>query len=846
MQFLDRDISCYNNPLIIKYAQARGISEKVLFKGIEEYYDLLTNPLEWADARVVVTFVDNFRIAFGGSTSSLVEAATEISKNQISFFQLFFLKISPLELIARKLTKHAETNIAKSVKMSLQLIAPGKAIYRVRPDGQPGKYSECICAYNKGCAIGVVLRKGLRNLHVKELSCAATTDAEECIYEFTYDPDPLIIEKLKSWFFFRFRSQDQILAHMESAHQQLQKKHDEIKSLQEFYSHLMANMGEAVVWCNKDGIIGFSNPGFLRISGLDEQATKSKYIFDIARLSVENGRDLLEQCIGKPMQPLTVQMQFPDNVNGMRIGEASVMYVESSSQVPGFLIVIRDVTKAREIEKKLYIAENRYRSLYENSPALIVGLNTVGKIIYANPATVENLGFSEEELKNMDFTDLISPDSNTEIRKAFIDRFVDISQLTEVHFKTRDGQWKAAAISLYKLLDEDGSIAGMAAIGIDITETQRLNEQIIKTQRMELLGQLAGGLAHDFKNVLSTIKGYSQIISMKTAEEKTKNMSKTICTATNRANELVQKLLSFSRGDTEIRQIKTNLNEIMKEVRGLVSGSISSSITIHFEIPDEQFFIMGDSGSIHQVILNLCMNSKDALLEKKHDGNEKMITISIYRLEQKNEVRIEVADNGPGIQPHIIEKIFDPYFTTKKEKGGNGLGLSMVYGIVKQHKGKISVDSKPGEGATFMVDLPLIPAENAHIKMVSNVIMVLDDEPGMRALYGEVLRHYGYESVEFENTEKAIRWLSDNREHAWFAIANLFMPDMDPQAFLNTCNGIKERFSVFWISGFPVPDNLKTTITPDGFMMKPVTPYDFMERIKNFAKLTHKEALTPG
>jgi PAS domain S-box-containing protein len=633
---------------------------------------------------------------------------------------------------------------------------------------------------------------------------------------------------------------------MESAHQQLQTKHTELKSLQEFYSHLMANMDEAVVWCDKDGIIGFSNPGFLRLSGLDEQSTNSKYFFDIARLSAENGRDLLEQCIGKPMQPLTVQMRFPDDGNGMRIGEASVMYVESSGQVPGFLIVIRDVTKAQEIEKKLYLAENRYRSLYENSPALIVGLNTVGKIIYANPAAVESLGFSEEELKNMNFTDLISPDSNTEIRNAFIDRFVDSSQLTEVHFKTRDGQWKAAAISLYKLLDEDGRVAGMAAIGVDITETQRLNEQIIKTQRMELLGQLAGGLAHDFKNILATIKGYSQIISVKTTEDKTKKMAETIFTATDRANELVQKLLSFSRGDTQIRYTRTNLNEIIKEVSGLVTGSISSSITIRFQIPDEQLFFMGDSGSIHQVILNLCMNAKDALLEKYSNGGEKTITIKIYKIEHKNEIRIEVTDNGPGIQPHIIEKIFDPFFTTKKGKGGNGLGLSMVYGIVKQHKGEISVDSKPGEGATFMIDLPLLPADEAQTKTVSNVIIVLDDEPGMRALCGEVLRHYGYEAVEFESTEKAIKWLKENREHAWFAISDVFMPDMDPPVFLSTCKDIKDGFRVFWISGFPIPDNLKTTITPDGFMMKPLAPYDFMERIKKFANLPQSEVFTGG
>jgi two-component system cell cycle sensor histidine kinase/response regulator CckA len=836
LYFTDRDASCYSIPLLVNYAKELGISEDVLFNGIEEYKSLLKNPLEWADGRLVVHFFNNVKEELGGKEEALVEAGKKIIQSQIGFFQLFFLKIAPLNLIAKKLSRHAKSEITKNKILTLELQSSGKGTFTVHP-GSKDKYSSSICAFNKGCAIGVALLKGLKNLRVRELSCAAKTDAEECVYEFTYDPDPPLIEKLKSWFFFRVRSQDQILAHMESAHKQLQTKHTELKSLQEFYSHLMVNMDEAVVWCGKDGTIGFSNPAFFRMTGLDEQTITGKHFFDIARLSAGNGLELLERCIGKPMQPLAVEMRFPDNGNRVRIGEASVMYVESSDRVPGFLIVIRDVTSAREIEKKLYLAENRYRSLYENSPALIIGLDTVGKIIYANPAAVESVGFSEEELKGMDFIDLISPDSNIDIRKVYIDRLVDPSQLTEIHFKTRDGQWKVAAMSVYKLLDENGSVAGVAAIGVDITETQRLNEQIIKTQRMELLGQLAGGFAHDFKNILTTVSGYSQLIMMKAAEQEIKKMAGTIFTGTDRANELIQKLLSFSRGDTKIGLVRTNLNEIIKEVVGLVTGSISSSIKISFQVPDEQLFFMGDSGSIHQVILNLCMNAKDALLEKYGKGGDGAISVKVYRMERGDEVRIEVADNGPGIQPHIIEKIFDPFFTTKKGRGGNGLGLSVVYGIVKQHKGNITVDSKPGEGATFMVDLPLLPAVDSQAQAVSSVIMILDDEPGMRVLCSETLRHYGYESVEFTSAEKAIKWLSENRENVWFAISDVFMPDMNPPTFLRACNDIKEGFKIFWISGFPVPDHLRATISPDSFMMKPLAPYDFMERVKKFAKV---------
>jgi PAS domain S-box-containing protein len=379
LQYVDRDASCYSIPLVVKFAKERGISEKQLFNGIEAYKDLVMNPLEWTDARVVVRFMDNFRIALGNSDDLLVEAAADIIRNQVSFFQLFFIKIAPLSLISKKLSKHAASGISKNKTMSFELPSPGKAILSIRPHATKDKYSASICSFNMGCAIGAADLKGIKNLKVKELSCAARTNAKECVYEFTWDRRP-IIETLKSWFFLHFGSQTQILSHMESAHQQLQTQHKELKSVQEFYAHVMANMDEAVAWCDQEGIITFANPGFSHLTGLDERVIAGKHIFEITRPTSKKKSKLFEQCIAAPMAPQSVELELSLSNNSKKLGEASFTYVVSQERNPGFLVVIRDVTEAREIERQLRLETSRVAQLDLQRTALEKDLEVTGMI----------------------------------------------------------------------------------------------------------------------------------------------------------------------------------------------------------------------------------------------------------------------------------------------------------------------------------------------------------------------------------------------------------------------------------------------------------------------------------
>lgn len=824
------EISCYSTSLMVLYARSKGLSDRVIFRNIEKHSDLLMNHLEWTTFEVWEILAENIKQIYPDENRALVRIGKEISDKYISNFQLFILKIAPKKLLHLRINKHF-SEINKNLDVQI-IIDKSRSTIAFTPLDK-SRYSANLCEYNLGCTYSICMHKGLRNVQVEELQCVLT-GAESCVYKMTWSSKAGLVEKLKSWFMLRVSSQEQILSHIETAHQKLQSQYEQIKSLQEFYSHIMTNMGEAVVWCDRDGLIKFTNPGFFQFTGLNEKAVLNNPFWDFIRIfeKDEKAESIFQNCKDTPFKSVNIEIECERVDFRKHIGQANVAFIESNNREAGFLIVIRDITEEKEVEKQLYLVQSRYRSLYENSPALIVGLDTLGKIIYANPSMVNQTGYSENELKSMSFKDLIAPNSNQDLSTAFLEKMNSSSLLQEVHFKTKDNQWKTAALSTYPLFDSEGHIAGLAGIGVDITETKRLNEQITKTQRMELIGQLAGGLFHDFSNILSLISGYSKLINMRSTDEKSRAMSETILNASSRAYELIKKLVSFSKGNTEIGFSRVNLNKVAEEVSGLVRGYTTNSVKVTFQIPEEQLIIMGDSGSIYQCILNLCTNARDALKEKNvTDG---IISVRLCKVEGRDQVKIEVEDNATGIAPQLLEKIFDPFFSTKKDKGGSGMGLSVVYGIVQSHKGTVSVDSRPGEGSTFTIELPLLSTQSdtEDKKSESGTVVILDDDPSIRGLCMEILRYHHYNTVEISTEKAALQWLTDHHEEARFILSEVYVPDMVPGFFTQQVSKISKRLEIVWMSGYPVQNDLKGLITEDHFIKKPFTPFGLMEFIR--------------
>ncbi len=703
---MDKQVSCYSSALVYNHAKNLGLTEKQLLLEIESFKETLINPYEWTSSDIWVKLARNIENGFPGRPNPLFDIGSEIIKQQMSSFQLLFLKTAPPSLILKKTKQHFENSIHKGIKVDLFLKQQGEGYISFKPENRE-TYSTQICDFNRGCTYGVLTLKGYRNVRIQEIQCAARGSSEACTYKFTWDPAPSIIDSIKNFLFFRFRDHHTIIKHMEESHYALQQQYQSILSIRDFYSHIMQNMQEAIIWLTENGHIEFANASFCNLTGhIPSEVEGRKFINFLAD---DQSKAIFEQTASLhqryPMRQKIIELAFSRLGGETRIGQATVLWVTSDHREPGFIISIRDITESKNMERKLKLAENRYRAMYENSPALIVGLDLSGNVLYANPAMIEQTGYSEEELRSMHFSTLIAPNANFDTNRLLEGLIKQPTRLQEVRFKTKSGDWKTIAFNSYHIFDDYG-VGGIAGIGIDITETKRLNEHLIKTQRMDLLGQMAGGLAHDFNNIMTAINGYAYMISQWSSEEKIRKDASTIVNAADRASVLVRKLLSFSRGDSvELKEF--DLCELMKEAGALIRGTTPSNVKVLYDIPETPVYIIGDPTKIHQCILNLGVNSRDAIGRKSNCS----ITLSLKTSpKDKNRIWIQIDDTGTGIPPDIIDRIFDPFFSTKEKKEGTGLGLSVVYGIIKSHEGDILIDSRPGEGTTFTLDLPLKPS----------------------------------------------------------------------------------------------------------------------------------------
>lgn len=822
-----KETSCYSSNLLIDYSISKGIPEKLLFKDIEQYSEILKNPLEWINFDVWNTLACNFEMAYGNKPNILFEVGKEIQINQISNFQLLFFKIAPLKLIIPNVGQHIEKNINKNLIAESILYPNCKLSFSITPKNK-NNCSTQLCDFNRGCAYAVLLLKGYKNIKVEEISCAARGDSPSCIYNFSWDPAPSTIEKIRDIFYFRFSSQKAILSHIEESHEKLQSQYKELEATKDFYSHIMTNLNESVLWLERNGIITFANQGFLSLTNLKQEEVHGRCFADflLKESTILEYKKLSEQCLKSPLVPITSEFIIHTGEGKERIGQTSITWVSSQHRDPGFLLCIRDITASKKIQQQLFMAENRYKALYENSPAIIIGLNSSGTFIYVNPAMEEQSGYTEEELKTMHFGQLVAPNAEFDADRILVNMLSGQTHLQEVHFKSKDDQWKCVTLNTYPLYDSQNGIAGFAGIGVDVTETKRLNEQIIKAQRMELLGQLAGGLAHDFNNLLSAISGYSLFIQMQSTEEKIKKYGETIGKAGIRAADLVKNLLAFSRGDVGKTE-RFDVNEIVREVGKIMVGVATSSIEIKTELPNEPQYVMGNPGKIHQCIMNLCVNAKDAIGKKSGS-----IIIRVVFAENKDGyLWIQVEDTGTGIPPVIIEKIFDPFFTTKKKKEGTGLGLSVVYGIIKSHKGDIFVDSRPGEGTTFTMELPRFKEE--FEQTIKKSILVLDSDDLIRNYCIEILKGSGHNVIDFSSVTDAKRWMQEHKNEIQLVLSDVTVQDTKIEDFLTFVKTINNDLECIWMSGNVINTQTNKMIKDIPFLQKPFTPTALLQTIQS-------------
>ena len=528
--------------------------------------------------------------------------------------------------------------------------------------------------------------------------------------------------------------------------------------------------------------------------------------------------------------------------------------------------------KLRELEhtKSTLAAANRQLQsvLDAASEVSIIATDPNGIITIFNKGSEKMLGYSAEEIIGKQtpllfHSDQEVNDRGVELSKklhkqlngfdAIVEQAKRIgSETREWKYICKDGTQLLVSLTITVIHSVTSEISGFLGIATNITEQKSLEAKLLQSQKMESIGQLAGGLAHDFNNVLTIITGFASLLQMKLKlklDQPEASMLGNIMTASQRAASLTSSLLTFSRKQVMVKHYY-DLNTIISNVGKLLSKLIGEDIHLEISHTDAPLPVLVDSGQIEQVMLNMATNARDAMPR----GGTLVIKTSLQSIDEHFVQRhgycepgeyaiITISDSGRGMSPETRKKIFEPFFTTKDIGKGTGLGLSMVYGIIQQHNGHINVYSENGIGTTFQIYLPIIETDdelvsvNQESKTIpggNETILVAEDEPTVRILMETILKESGYSVILAENGQDAIDKFKSNRDHIKLVILDMIMPVKSGKIALEEIQQLQPETKALFCSGY-APDIIQRQGTLNGdfdFLMKPIKPTDLLLKIR--------------
>ncbi len=586
----------------------------------------------------------------------------------------------------------------------------------------------------------------------------------------------------------------------------------EQKRMESRFRRLVDSNAQSVFFYQRSGEVKGANDAFLKLVGYtreDLKAGRLNWMTMTPTEYAERERAILEILDATGVCGPYEKEYIRKDGSRVPILLGTAAFLDNPDE--GVVFVV-DLTERKRAEEQ--IAEQA--SFLDKAQDAIFVRDLEGKLLFWNKGAERMYGWARQEVvgRNMDEFLYTQPEKLKEAYELTISEGEWHGELQ--HFTKN--QSELSIESRWTLIrDSEGHPKSVLAINTDITEKKKIEAQFLRAQRMESIGTLAGGIAHDLNNILAPILMSIDVLKLRATDPQAKSILETIEVSAKRGADVVRQVLSFARG-LEGERVEIQPKHLFKDVESIIRDTFPKDIRLRFSIPEDIWLILGDPTQVHQILLNLCVNARDAM----SNGGSLNLSVENCVLDEHyvamhtqakvgRYVQISVADTGTGIPPNLIDKIFEPFFTTKDINKGTGLGLSTVMAIVKSHDGIINVYSELGKGTTFKVYLPAMEAsvEARKEQMVQaslprgngETILLVDDEASILTITSQTLQAYGYRVLTAADGAEAVAVYAQHRHEIAVVLTDMMMPILDGAATIHALTKMNPSIKIIAASG---------------------------------------------
>ncbi|MBI5214396.1 MAG: PAS domain S-box protein [Ignavibacteriae bacterium] len=616
---------------------------------------------------------------------------------------------------------------------------------------------------------------------------------------------------------------------------ELRESNESLRKLKEFNENVVQTMAEGVLVDDERERITYVNPALATLLGYEPQELLGKRWSDLVPSNLKHiARAAQERRKEGAVDHYEMQVIRKDGSRISLLIGGSPLF--ENGVFVGTIGVFTDLSERIRSEEQI----KNQAALIENAHDAIAVCDLEGRISYWNKSAELIYGWKKEEIQEKNVNEILYKEYSPEIVDA-LRTVLDKGEWTgELQQVTKTGKGVIVDSRWTLLKDREGFPKSILLINTDITEKVKLQMQFLRTQRLESLGTLASGIAHDLNNVLAPILMAVQILKRKFVDESSNRMLDTLETSAKRGSDIVKQVLTFARG-VEGKQDELQPKHLLKEIQSIINETFPKSITLKTNIQSELWTVAGDATHLHQVLMNLCVNARDAM----PDGGTLSLSLENILLDetyvklhpqakQGKYVVFAVSDTGTGMTQEVMEKIFEPFFTTKGIGKGTGLGLSTVNGIVKEHGGFINVYSELNKGTSFKIYIPASKktdgktSEPSHVNLPAGngeLLLVVDDEAAIRQVTKGTLETFGYKVVIANDGIEAEAKYREHQNNITIVLTDMMMPSRDGTATIKILTEINPNVKIIITSGLVSHDILASEVTGTvkAFLPKPYT-----------------------